>query len=142
MSFVAAVKNAFIKCFDFKTRSSRSEFWYFYIFTTIMGFIGLQIDQIFQLKIMGLSLIISMDCYFGSIIYIFLFSYFLYILSSLCSKASRYKSFWLVVINRSNSIYWANNLIFFFCLKGSKIVMILRNVNISFFDLIQNIVKK
>ena len=55
MSFVAAVKNAFIKCFDFKTRSSRSEFWYFYIFTTIMGFIGLQIDQLFQLKIMGLQ---------------------------------------------------------------------------------------
>ncbi|SVB77180.1 uncharacterized protein METZ01_LOCUS230034, partial [marine metagenome] len=34
MTFGNAIKDAFIKCFDFKSRSSRSEFWYFYLFTT------------------------------------------------------------------------------------------------------------
>jgi len=56
MTFLDAIKNAFIKCFDFKSRSSRSEFWYFYLFTTILGFIGIQIDRLFNLEILGLQL--------------------------------------------------------------------------------------
>ena len=44
-SFTGSIKKAFIKAFDFKTRSSRAEFWHFYLFTVIVGMIGIQIDQ-------------------------------------------------------------------------------------------------
>ena len=33
VSFADSIKNAFVKAFDFKTRSSRAEFWYFYLFS-------------------------------------------------------------------------------------------------------------
>ena len=56
MGFVKSINSAFIKCFDFKSRASRSEFWYFYLFTTIVGFIGIQLDQLFNLQIMGIEL--------------------------------------------------------------------------------------
>ena len=50
MSFIKSINNAFVKCFDFKTRATRSEFWYFYLFTTVIGFMGLQFDQLFELQ--------------------------------------------------------------------------------------------
>ena len=40
MSFFDAVASAFLKYFDFSGRSSRSEFWWFYLFATICGFVG------------------------------------------------------------------------------------------------------
>ena len=48
-SFIDSIKKAFIKAFDFKTRSSRAEFWHFYLFTVIVGMIGIQIDQYLSL---------------------------------------------------------------------------------------------
>ena len=121
MSFVTAVKNAFIKCFDFKTRSSRSEFWYFYIFTTIMGFIGLQIDQIFQLKIMGLQF----DNINGTVILgpLYIFFYFLFFIPSLALYVRRLhdinrSGWWLLIV--LIPFIGLITLIFFFCLKGSK----------------------
>ena len=117
MSFVAAVKNAFIKCFDFKTRSSRSEFWYFYIFTTIMGFIGLQIDQIFQLKIMGLQF----DNINGTVILgpLYIFFYFLFFIPSLALYVRRLhdinrSGWWLLIV--LIPFIGLITLIFFFCL--------------------------
>ena len=61
MTFLDAIKNAFIKCFDFKSRSSRSEFWYFYLFCFIylfvagflLGFMGVS-DETFDLAILVL----------------------------------------------------------------------------------------
>jgi uncharacterized membrane protein YhaH (DUF805 family) len=38
------VKLAFTRYFDFKGRSRRSEFWYFYLFTIIAGFLAGFID--------------------------------------------------------------------------------------------------
>jgi len=39
MGFVEAVKSAFSRIFDFKGRSSRSEYWWFYLFTVIVAFV-------------------------------------------------------------------------------------------------------
>tara|TARA_X000000368_G_scaffold256319_1_gene202587 strand:+ start:1888 stop:2295 length:408 start_codon:yes stop_codon:yes gene_type:complete len=51
IDFIDSIKNAFIKAFDFKTRSSRAEFWYFYLFTIILGMISSQIDQYLSLEV-------------------------------------------------------------------------------------------
>ena len=119
MTFGNAIKHAFIKCFDFKSRSSRSEFWYFYLFTTILGFIGLQIDRLLNLEILGLQL--AQEVIILGPIYIFL--YFLFFIPSLSLYIRR-----LHDINRSG--WWLLialipfigiiTLIFFWCLKGTQ----------------------
>tara|TARA_B100000953_G_scaffold34650_1_gene27299 strand:+ start:1968 stop:2357 length:390 start_codon:yes stop_codon:yes gene_type:complete len=119
MTFGNAIKHAFIKCFDFKSRSSRSEFWYFYLFTTILGFIGLQIDRLLNLEILGLQF--AQEVIILGPIYIFL--YFLFFIPSLSLYIRR-----LHDINRSG--WWLLialipfigiiTLIFFWCLKGTQ----------------------
>jgi uncharacterized membrane protein YhaH (DUF805 family) len=119
MTFGNAIKHAFIKCFDFKSRSSRSEFWYFYLFTTILGFIGLQIDRLLNLEILGLQL--AQEIIILGPIYIFF--YFLFFIPSLSLYIRR-----LHDINRSG--WWLLialipfigiiTLIFFWCLKGTQ----------------------
>ena len=122
MTFLDAIKNAFIKCFDFKSRSSRSEFWYFYLFTTILGFIGIQIDRLFNLEILGLQLTQNINevAILGPT-YIFL--YFLFFVPSLSLYIRRLhdidRSGWwllLAIIPFIGII----TLIFFWCLKGSQ----------------------
>ncbi len=44
MDFIEAIKNCFIKYTQFSGRSSRSEFWYFFLFTTIISICADVID--------------------------------------------------------------------------------------------------
>ena len=122
MTFLDAIKNAFIKCFDFKSRSSRSEFWYFYLFTTILGFIGIQIDRLFNLEILGLQLTQNINevAILGPT-YIFL--YFLFFVPSLSLYIRRLhdidRSGWWLLIALV-PFFGIITLIFFWCLKGSQ----------------------
>jgi len=121
MTFLGAIKNAFIMCFDFKSRSSRSEFWYFYLFTTILGFIGLQIDRFFNLEILGLQLSNINEVVILGPTYIFL--YFLFIIPSLSLYIRRLhdidrSGWWLLIV--IVPFIGIITLIFFWCLKGSQ----------------------
>ena len=121
MTFLGAIKNAFIKCFDFKSRSSRSEFWYFYLFTTILGFLGLQIDRFFNLEILGLQLSnINEVATLGPT---YIFFYFLFFIPSLSLYIRRLhdidRSGWWLLIAIIPFI-GIITLIFFWCLKGSQ----------------------
>tara|TARA_B100000029_G_scaffold242065_1_gene239380 strand:+ start:209 stop:607 length:399 start_codon:yes stop_codon:yes gene_type:complete len=122
MTFLDAIKNAFIKCFDFKSRSSRSEFWYFYLFTTILGFVGIQIDRLFSLEILGLQLTQNVNevAILGPT-YIFL--YFLFFVPSLSLYIRRLhdidRSGWWLLIAIIPFV-GIITLIFFWCLKGSE----------------------
>ncbi len=51
MQFIDAVKSAFQRYFDFSSRSSRSEFWYFFLFTIIANFFLGLIDSLFFLNV-------------------------------------------------------------------------------------------
>ena len=122
MTFLDAIKNAFINCFDFKSRSSRSEFWYFYLFTTILGFIGIQIDRLFNLEILGLQLTQNVNevAMLGPT-YIFL--YFLFFIPSLSLYIRRLhdidrSGWWLLIV--LIPFLGIVTLIFFWCLKGTK----------------------
>tara|TARA_B100000965_G_scaffold64259_1_gene50077 strand:- start:489 stop:887 length:399 start_codon:yes stop_codon:yes gene_type:complete len=121
MTFLNAIKKAFVKCFDFKTRSSRPEFWYFYLFTTAMGFIGIQIDRLLNLEILGLQLTQNINevAILGPT-YIFL--YFLFFIPSLSLYIRRLhdtnRSGWWLLIALIPFI-GIITLIFFWCLKGT-----------------------
>ena len=122
MTFLDAINNAFIKCFDFKSRSSRSEFWYFYLFTTIFGFIGLQIDRLFNLEILRLQLTHNVNevAIIGPT-YIFL--YFLFFVPSISLYIRRLhdinrSGWWLLII--LIPFIGIITLIFFWCLKGNQ----------------------
>lgn len=39
MNFIEAIGSGFKRYFDFKTRSSRSEYWWFWLFTFLAGFV-------------------------------------------------------------------------------------------------------
>ena len=47
MNFPDAIKSYFLKAFDFKSRASRSEYWYTQLFHNIVLFIALGIDVYF-----------------------------------------------------------------------------------------------
>ena len=81
-TFLVSITNAFIKAFDFKSRSSRTEFWYFYLFTVIIGMIGIQLDQYFSLQLININLTASSN---GVIIlgHFYAFTYFLFLVPSL-----------------------------------------------------------
>ncbi len=40
VNFGVAIKNVFVKAFDFKTRASKSEFWWGYLFLSIISSVG------------------------------------------------------------------------------------------------------
>ena len=40
MTFLKSVETCFFKYVDFNGRASRSEFWWFYLFATLCGFVG------------------------------------------------------------------------------------------------------
>ena len=122
MTFLDAIKKAFVKCFDFKSRSSRSEFWYFYLFTTVIGFMGIQIDRLFNLEILGLHLTQNVNevAILGPT-YIFL--YFLFFVPSLSLYIRRLhdidrSGWWLLIV--LIPFVGIITLIFFWCLKGTQ----------------------
>ena len=122
MTFLDAINNAFIKCFDFKSRSSRSEFWYFYLFTTVLGIIGIQIDGLFNLEILGLQLTQNID----EVVMLgptYIFLYFLFFFPSLSLYIRRLhdidrSGWWLLII--LIPFIGIITLIFFWCLKGNQ----------------------
>jgi len=47
MEFINAIKSCFIKYFDFSTRSSRSEYWFFTLFVFLVSIIGYFLEYLF-----------------------------------------------------------------------------------------------
>lgn len=45
MSFATAIATCFAKYVDFDGRASRAEFWWFYLFTTLIGWLALLVDN-------------------------------------------------------------------------------------------------
>ena len=121
MSFFKSINNAFVKCFDLKTRANRAEFWYFYLFTTAVGFVGLQLDIFFQLQLIGIQLANSSDSIMLGPMYIFL--YFLFIVPSFALYVRRLhdvnrSGWWLLIV--LVPFIGIITIIFFMCLKGSE----------------------
>ena len=102
VSFADSIKNAFVKAFDFKTRSSRAEFWYFYLFTVIVGMIGIQVDQYLSLELIRFELSRSPNNEF-ILGHFYTFTYFLFLVPSLSLYVRRLhdtdrSGWWLMIM--------------------------------------------
>ena len=102
VSFADSIKNAFVKAFDFKTRSSRAEFWYFYLFTVIVGMIGIQVDQYLSLELIRFELSRSSNNEF-ILGHFYTFTYFLFLVPSLSLYVRRLhdtdrSGWWLMIM--------------------------------------------
>ena len=133
MRFFKSINNAFVKCFDFKTRANRAEFWYFYLFTIIANTISLNIDQAIGYEVIRFDEINGMGI---GPVYIFLSFLFFIPLFSLYVRRlhdTNRSGFWLLLIllpsvgamfgiSVSGVMYLfllvLITLIFFFCQKG------------------------
>lgn len=60
MGFGEAVTVCFKKYFDFTGRARRSEYWYFVLFTALLGFVGGFLDGLFGWKIQGTKVMSSL----------------------------------------------------------------------------------
>ena len=69
MGFFEAVRSVFSKYFDFSGRALRSEYWYFMLFSILIGFATGIIDLIFSYSVGygPISLIVSVVVFFPSI---------------------------------------------------------------------------
>tara|TARA_B100000035_G_scaffold79015_1_gene66044 strand:- start:36 stop:440 length:405 start_codon:yes stop_codon:yes gene_type:complete len=102
VSFADSIKNAFVKAFDFKTRSSRAEFWYFYLFTVIVGMVGIQVDQYLSLELIRFELSRSPNNEF-ILGHFYTFTYFLFLVPSLSLYVRRLhdtdrSGWWLMIM--------------------------------------------
>ena len=127
MNLVGSINNAFVKCLDFKSRSSRSDFWIFILFTEIITTIAFQIDQVLELKLLPLYYLLPMRIYdINTEIFIghtYLFLIFLFFIPKLSLYIRRLhdinrSGWWLLIV--LIPFIGLITLIFFFCLKGSK----------------------
>ena len=122
ISFTDSIKKAFIKAFDFKTRSSRAEFWHFYLFTVIVGMIGIQIDQYLSLELINFELSRSPNNEF-ILGHFYLFTYFLFLVPSLSLYIGRLhdtdRSGWWLLIMTIPFIGFVT-IVMFWLLKGNE----------------------
>jgi len=57
--FIQSIKNGFAECFDFSSRATRSELWYFYLFSELLTLSSIFIDKLFGFNIRSFQLLID-----------------------------------------------------------------------------------
>jgi uncharacterized membrane protein YhaH (DUF805 family) len=102
ITIINSIKSAFINSFNFKTRSSRIEFWIFYLFTMLTGLIAIKIDQYLNLQLLQINFSNSLN---GELIlgHSYVFLYFLFFIPSLSLYVRRLhdidrSGWWLLIV--------------------------------------------
>jgi len=57
--FIQSIKKGFAGCFDFNSRATRSELWYFYLFTELLTLSAVIIDNLFGFSVRTFQLLID-----------------------------------------------------------------------------------
>jgi len=57
--FIQSIKNGFAECFDFNSRATRSELWYFYLFSELLTLSSIFIDKLFGFSIGSFQFLID-----------------------------------------------------------------------------------
>ena len=55
--FIQSIKRGFASCFDFNSRATRSEYWYFYLFTELLTLSALILDNLFGFSVRSFELV-------------------------------------------------------------------------------------
>ena len=57
--FIEAIKKGFVSCFDFQSRATRSELWYYYLFAELLTLGAIMIDGLLGLSVRSFSILID-----------------------------------------------------------------------------------
>tara|TARA_B100001093_G_C26411653_1_gene835859 strand:- start:247 stop:696 length:450 start_codon:yes stop_codon:yes gene_type:complete len=57
--FIEAIKKGFANCFDFKSRATRSELWYYYLFAELLTLSAIIIDGLLGFSVRSFEILID-----------------------------------------------------------------------------------
>ena len=91
MNFVQSIKDGFARCFDFSGRSSRRQFWFFYLFHELSTSIAFIADNVFGLSLYKIPIAeVNLETVYISIGPIFIFTFFLILIPFFAVKVRRF----------------------------------------------------
>jgi len=117
--FIHSIKKGFANCFDFDSRATRSELWYFYLFAEILTLISLTLDNLFGFSVRSFELYIdnqTIDLNIGPLLIV---SFFLTLIPLTALRIRR-----LHDTNRSGLWYLAFIIIYFMSFFNERLSLI------------------
>ena len=75
--FIEAIKKGFVNCFDFKSRATRAELWYYYLFAEFLTLGSIIIDRVLGFSVRSFKIFIDNQSIEFSIGPILIISFFL-----------------------------------------------------------------
>ena len=135
--FIEAIKKGFANCFDFQSRATRSELWYYYLFAELLTLGAIMVDGLLGLSVRSFSILIDSQAIEFNIGPILIISFFLTVIPLTALRIRRlhdtnrsgywYLAFILVYIisffyDRLSLIVFFGyiNLVIFWCIKSDN----------------------
>ena len=135
--FIEAIKRGFANCFDFQSRATRSELWYYYLFAELLTLGAIMIDGLLGLSVLSFSILIDSQTIEFNIGPILIISFFLTVIPLTALRIRRlhdtnrsgywYLAFIIVYIisffyDRLSLIVFFGyiNLVIFWCIKSDN----------------------
>jgi len=135
--FIEAIKRGFANCFDFQSRATRSELWYYYLFAELLTLGAIMIDGLLGLSVRSFSILIDSQTIEFNIGPILIISFFLTVIPLTALRIRRlhdtnrsgywYLAFIVVYIisffyDRLSLIVFLGyiNLVIFWCIKSDN----------------------
>ena len=135
--FIEAIKKGFANCFDFQSRATRSELWYYYLFAELLTLGAIMIDGLLGLSVRSFSILIDSQTIEFNIGPILIISFFLTVIPLTALRIRRlhdtnrsgywYLAFIVVYIisffyDRLSLIVFLGyiNLVIFWCIKSDN----------------------
>ena len=135
--FIEAIKKGFTNCFDFQSRATRSELWYYYLFAELLTLVAIMVDGLLGLSVRSFSILIDSQTIEFNIGPILIISFFLTVIPLTALRIRRlhdtnrsgywYLAFILVYIisffyDRLSLIVFFGyiNLVIFWCIKSDN----------------------
>ena len=135
--FIEAIKKGFANCFDFQSRATRSELWYYYLFAELLTLVAIMVDGLLGLSVRSFSILIDSQTIEFNIGPILIISFFLTVIPLTALRIRRlhdtnrsgywYLAFILVYIisffyDRLSLIVFFGyiNLVIFWCIKSDN----------------------
>ena len=135
--FIEAIKKGFTNCFDFQSRATRSELWYYYLFAELLTLVAIMVDGLLGLSVRSFSILIDSQTIEFNIGPILIISFFLTVIPLTALRIRRlhdtnrsgywYLAFIVVYIisffyDRLSLIVFFGyiNLVIFWCIKSDN----------------------
>ncbi|MDA9591447.1 DUF805 domain-containing protein [Pelagibacteraceae bacterium] len=128
--FVLSIKRGFASCFNFNTRATRSELWYFYLFAELLAMSAFTIDNLFGFSVRSFQLVSANQTIELNIGPLFFISFFLTLIPLTALRIRR-----LHDTNRSGFWYLAFILLYFISFFNERfsIVVFFGYINLIIF---------